>query len=114
MAFGKTSKQHTNFSGAVSATTAPAGPAASAKGVVPAPHTEMVGERANNAGVWLFSATVFVIAFALVAGIWYAVAGRIGAIGIVAAAVVALHLWKKNTLLSIGVGTALYMLLIRI
>lgn len=30
------------------------------------------------------------------------------------AAVVALHLWKKNTLLSIGVGTALYMLLIRI
>ena len=33
---------------------------------------------------------------------------------IAAAAVVALHLWKKNTLLSIGVGTVLYMLLIRI
>lgn len=33
---------------------------------------------------------------------------------IAATAVVALHLWKKNTLLSIGVGTALYMLLIRI
>ena len=33
---------------------------------------------------------------------------------IAAAAVVALHLWKKNTLLSISVGTALYMLLIRI
>lgn len=33
---------------------------------------------------------------------------------LIAAAVVALHLWKKNTLLSIGVGTALYMLLIRI
>ena len=33
---------------------------------------------------------------------------------IAAAAVVALHLWKQNTLLSIGVGTALYMLLIRI
>ena len=31
-----------------------------------------------------------------------------------AAAVVALHLWKRNTLLSIGVGTALYMLLIRL
>lgn len=30
------------------------------------------------------------------------------------AAVVALHLWKKNTLLSIGAGTALYMLLIRL
>ena len=33
---------------------------------------------------------------------------------IAAAAVVALHLWKKNTLLSIGAGTALYMLLIRL
>ena len=31
-----------------------------------------------------------------------------------AAVVVALHLWKKNTLLSISVGTALYMLLIRL
>lgn len=29
------------------------------------------------------------------------------------AAVVALHRWKKNTLLSIGVGTILYMLLIQ-
>ena len=37
-----------------------------------------------------------------------------GARQLIAAAVVALHLWKKNTLLSIGVGTALYMLLIRI
>ena len=33
---------------------------------------------------------------------------------IAAAAVVALHLWKRSTLLSIGAGTALYMLLIRI
>lgn len=33
---------------------------------------------------------------------------------IATAAVVALHLWKKNTLLSIGAGTALYMLLIRL
>lgn len=31
-----------------------------------------------------------------------------------ATAVVALHLWRRNTLLSIGVGTALYMLLIRL
>ena len=29
-------------------------------------------------------------------------------------AVVALHLWKRSTLLSIGAGTALYMILIRI
>ena len=31
-----------------------------------------------------------------------------------AAAVVALHLWKKNTLLSIAGGTALYMVLLRV
>ena len=29
------------------------------------------------------------------------------------AAVVGLHLWKKNTLLSIAVGTALYMVLVQ-
>ena len=33
---------------------------------------------------------------------------------VAAVAVVALHLWKRSTLLSIGVGTALYMILIRI
>lgn len=33
---------------------------------------------------------------------------------IAAAVVVALHVWKRSTLLSIGVGTAVYMLLIRI
>lgn len=33
---------------------------------------------------------------------------------IAAAFVVALHVWKRQTLLSIGAGTALYMILIRI
>ena len=33
---------------------------------------------------------------------------------VAAGAVVALHLWKRSTLLSIGAGTALYMILIRI
>ena len=33
---------------------------------------------------------------------------------IAAASVVALHSWKRSTLLSIGAGTALYMLLIRL
>ena len=33
---------------------------------------------------------------------------------IAAAAVVALHVWKRSTLLSIGAGTALYMILIRL
>ena len=32
---------------------------------------------------------------------------------IAVAAVVALHVWKKNTLLSIGVGTVLYMVLVQ-
>ncbi len=33
---------------------------------------------------------------------------------IAAAAVVGLHIWRKNTLLSIAVGTALYMLLVQV
>ena len=33
---------------------------------------------------------------------------------IAAAAVVALHVWKRSTLMSIGAGTALYMILIRL
>ena len=33
---------------------------------------------------------------------------------IAAAAVVSLHLWKKNTLLSIAAGTALYMVLVQV
>lgn len=33
---------------------------------------------------------------------------------IAAAAVAGLHLWKRNTLLSIGMGTVLYMLLLRL
>ena len=54
VAFGKKSKQQADFSGAP---VAPAPVAVPARGVVPAPHTEIAGERANNAGVWLFSAT---------------------------------------------------------
>ena len=33
---------------------------------------------------------------------------------IAVAAVVLLHLWKKNTLLSVGVGTVLYMVLVQL
>ena len=40
---------------------------------------------------------------------------RKGACQLIAAAVVvALHVWKRSTLLSIGAGTALYMILIRL
>jgi len=44
----------------------------------------------------------------------YGTAGDAARQLIAAAAVAALHLWKKNTLLSIGAGTALYMLLLRV
>ena len=33
---------------------------------------------------------------------------------LIAAAVVGLHCWKKNTLLSIAAGTALYMVLVQV
>lgn len=108
MAFGKKSKQQASFS-VVPAVSAPA--AVPACGVVPAPHTEVAGERASNAGVWLFSATVFVTAFALVAGGWYALAGGIGAVGVVVALIAALlaimgiHIaqqWEKVVVLRLG------------
>lgn len=108
VAFGKKSKQQADFS---SAPVASAPVAVPARGVVPAPHTEIAGERANNAGVWLFSATVFVVAFSLVAGVWYALAGGIGAVGIAVALIAALlaimgiHIaqqWEKVVVLRLG------------
>lgn len=67
---------------------------AACKGVVPEVHTEMMGERANNAGVWLFSAVVFALCFAVVAGAWLALCGRIGAVGIAVALIAARELKK--------------------
>lgn len=108
MAFGKKSKQQASFSVAPAVSAPVAVPAC---GVVPAPHTEVAGERASNAGVWLFSATVFVTAFALVAGGWYALAGGIGAVGVVVALIAALlaimgiHIaqqWEKVVVLRLG------------
>lgn len=84
---------------------------AARKGVVPEVHTEMVGERANNAGVWLFSAVVFALCFAVVAGAWVALCGRIGAVGIAVAliaalmSIMAIHIaqqWEKVVVLRLG------------
>lgn len=84
---------------------------AACKGVVPEVHTEMMGERANNAGVWLFSAVVFALCFAVVAGAWLALCGRIGAVGIAVALIAALmgimatHIaqqWEKVVVLRLG------------
>ena len=71
----------------------------------------MMGERANNAGVWLFSAVVFALCFAVVAGVWLALCGRIGAVGIAVALIAALmgimatHIaqqWEKVVVLRLG------------
>ena len=43
--------------------------------VVPDASTEIVGERASSTGVLLFSAVVFLLAFGLVLGAWWAIAG---------------------------------------
>lgn len=84
---------------------------AACKGVVPEVHTETMGERANNAGVWLFSAVVFALCFAVVAGAWLALCGRIGAVGIAVALIAALmgimatHIaqqWEKVVVLRLG------------
>ena len=78
---------------------------------MPEVHTEMMGERANNAGVWLFSAVVFALCFAVVAGAWLALCGRIGAVGIAVALIAALmgimatHIaqqWEKVVVLRLG------------
>lgn len=80
-------------------------------GVVPEAQTEMLGERANNAGVWLFSAVVFAACFIIVACVWIALFGRIGAVGAVVAVVAALlgimaiHIaqqWEKVVVLRLG------------
>ena len=108
MAFGKKSKQQADFSVAPAASAPAAAPAC---GVVPVPHTEVAGERASNAGVWLFSAMVFVAAFGLVIGMWYALAGSIGAVGVAVALAAALlatmgiHIaqqWEKVVVLRLG------------
>lgn len=43
--------------------------------VVPEASTEIVGERASSTGVLLFSAVVFLLAFGLALGAWWAIAG---------------------------------------
>ena len=57
--------------------------------VVPEASTEIVGERASSTGVLLFSAVVFLLAFGLALGAWWAIAG-IGVAAISTALVCAL------------------------
>ena len=79
--------------------------------VVPEAGTEVVGERASNAGVLLFSVVVFVVAFCVVIGIVMVAAGRVGVAGVTCALVIALlatmaiHVaqqWEKVVVLRFG------------
>ena len=79
--------------------------------VVPDASTEVVGERASNAGVLLFSAVVFAVSFCAVLGIAGVLAGGIGVGAVIAALVVAVlatmsvHVaqqWEKVVVLRLG------------
>lgn len=78
--------------------------------VVPEASTEIVGERASNTGVLLFSAVVFLLAFCLVLGAWWTLAGASVAaiaVALVAAllATAAVHIaqqWEKVVVLRFG------------
>ena len=72
--------------------------------VVPDASTEVVGERASNAGVLLFSAVVFAVSFCAVLGAAGVLAGGIGVGAVIAALVVAVlatmsvHVAEQNTM----------------
>ena len=79
--------------------------------VVPDANTEIVGERASNAGVLLFSAVVFVVSFCVVLAVAGVLAGGVGVAGIVCALVLAVlatmsvHIaqqWEKVVVLRLG------------
>lgn len=70
-----------------------------------------MGERASNAGVILFSAVVFLVAFGVVLAVAWALTGRIGVVALLLALVVALavmssvHIaqqWEKVVVLRFG------------
>ena len=78
---------------------------------VPQPYTEVVGERASNAGVWLFSAVLFAVTFVAALGAWSVAAQRIGAVAVACAlvaaalAVMGIHIaqqWEKVVVLRLG------------
>ncbi len=82
------------------------------KGLVPDASTEIVGERASNAGVVIFSTVVFAVAFLLVLAVAAVVAPRVSPVAWVAAALVAALLavssvhvaqqWEKVVVLRLG------------
>lgn len=79
--------------------------------VVPDASTEVVGEQASSAGVWVFSMVVFILTSAVVLGLSQLVAGGINFFSVVIAAVMAclatssVHIaqqWEKVVVLRLG------------
>ncbi len=79
--------------------------------VVPEAETHMVAEQASSAGVVLFSAVVFAVAFAAVAGLWHVFSGSVSVLGFVVALAIAglltmsVHIaqqWEKVVVLRFG------------
>lgn len=81
------------------------------RGVVPDAATEVMGERASNMGVMLFTVVLFALIFCGVAGIWWVLAGGLGITAVVCAliaaalAAMAVHIaqqWEKVVVLRFG------------
>ena len=79
--------------------------------VAPDPVTEIIGERASNGGVVLFSVVLFALAFGLVLGLAWLVTGGMGPVQVVLAvvlaalAVSACHIaqqWERVVVLRLG------------
>lgn len=79
--------------------------------VAPDPVTEVIGERASNGGVVLFSVVLFALAFGLVLGVSTLAAGTVGplsvavAVVLAALAVAACHIaqqWERVVVLRLG------------
>ncbi|WP_442904733.1 slipin family protein, partial [Gordonibacter sp.] len=79
--------------------------------VVPDASTEVMGERASNAGVLLFSAVAFALTFGIVLGLMAAVMEGVGLVAVAVAAVaavlatMAIHIaqqWEKVVVLRFG------------
>ena len=79
--------------------------------VVPEASTEVMGERASNAGVVLFSAVIFLVAFCAVIGAFWVATAQVGVASLLSALVVALlvmssvHIaqqWEKVVVLRFG------------
>lgn len=78
---------------------------------LPDTHTEVVGERASNAGVVLFAGVVFAFVFGVVLALVYGLVGHIGTIAIVVAVLVGIcaamamriaQQWDKVVVLRLG------------